>query len=144
MSTKGCWHKAPPPSLSVLCPLKNVGTRPPPPRSHAPSAGGSGDISSAISDLVGLQVGVTISFEVGQGSRPTWSAQNRRSRIFTPVTGGSTGSIRVTPPPPPYIVTPACAARGKVISCGVHKSTLFWNQSFISHFQRSILTQIGF
>ena len=48
---------------------------------------------------------------------------------------------------------PTCiyAARGKVISrgwCpGVHKSTLFWNQYFISqntHFQRSILTQIGF
>ena len=49
----------------------------------------------------------------------------------------------------------ACAARGKVISrgwCpgGVHKKkiyTFFWNQNFISqntHFQRSVLTQIGF
>ena len=45
----------------------------------------------------------------------------------------------------------ACAARGYVIGRGVYiycKSALFfWNQSFISHnthFQRSILTQIGF
>ena len=27
---------------------------------------------------------------------------------------------------------------------GVYKSTLFWNQSLNTHFQRSILTQIGF
>ena len=42
----------------------------------------------------------------------------------------------------------ACAARGYVIGCGVYIiCTFFWNQSFISqntHFQRSILTQIGF
>ena len=66
---------------------------------------------------------------------------------------------QLTPPPPPppppqilhYYPACACAARGYVIGRGVYifiyKSTLFWNQSFISqntHFQRSILTQIGF
>ena len=47
----------------------------------------------------------------------------------------------------------ACAARGYVIGRGVYiiiyilLSALFWNQTFIfqnTHFQRSILTQIGF
>ena len=44
-----------------------------------------------------------------------------------------------------YYPARACAARGYVIGrgiCCLH--FFFWNQSFISHFQRSILTQIGF
>ena len=53
----------------------------------------------------------------------------------------------------PLIVTPRAhaRARGYVIRRGVHilfiSLDFFWNQSFISqntHFQRSILTQIGF
>ena len=55
--------------------------------------------------------------------------------------------------PDNYYPARACAARGYVISRGVYIYIIyiclhfFWNQSFISqntHFQRSIVTQIGF